>query len=140
MAMFEKRNVVGCIILSLVTCGIYAIIWEYKLLSDMYRMNNMPSKAGIDILLGFVTCGIYTIYVFYKLGQLESQVHSTYGLPPKNDSLIYLILGIFTVTLVPFAMLQNNINNTLADAVAHAQGSGNVYGHEYENNNNNNRQ
>ena len=111
---YSKRGVATSIILSIVTCGIYAWVWLHHLLSTLYRQNDMPSNAAMDIVLSFVTCGIYYIYLLYKLGKLESGMHYRLGAQPKDDSILYLILGIFGLWVVVYALLQSNIN-TLAD-------------------------
>jgi len=115
--LMEKRSIPVCIILSIVTCGIYSWYWTYKLLDEFYKANNVVSSAGMDVLLSIVTCGIYYIYLQYKFGKLESTAHATYGLPPKDDSILYLILGIFSLSIVNQAIIQNNNNNMLADVV-----------------------
>ncbi|MCL2610239.1 MAG: DUF4234 domain-containing protein [Defluviitaleaceae bacterium] len=111
----QKRNIVTCIILCFVTCGIYVFIWDYKLWTELYRMNDIPSTAGKELLLGFVTCGIYFIYMYYKMGQLEDQARKKYGLPPKDSALIYLLFGIFTGGLIANAVAQHSINKDLID-------------------------
>ena len=118
--LIEKRSVPMCIVLLIVTCGIYGFFWSYKVMDSLYKANNQPSTAGMDILLSIITCGIYYIYLMYKMGQLESSAHRIYGLPPKDDSVLYLILGIFTADIVPLAIMQNNINTVLADRVNEA--------------------
>jgi len=117
MVIIEKRSVGLAILLSIITCGIYLIYWEYKTWDALYKANNQPSSAGVDVLLSIVTCGIYMIYMLYKGGKLESSAMAHYGFPPKDDSVLYLILGIFGLAIVSLAILQSNINNMLADAV-----------------------
>jgi len=115
--IIEKRSVGLAIVLSILTCGIYLIYWEYKIWDSLYKANGQPSNAGVDVLLSFVTCGIYMIYMFYKGGKMESTAFAKYDLPQKDDSMLYLILGIFGLGIVSFAILQSNLNNILADAV-----------------------
>ena len=115
--IIEKRSVGVAIVLSLVTCGIYYLYWAFKLWDSLYKANNRPSTAGTDLLLGIVTCGIYKHYMWYKSGKMESDAHRLYDLPPKDDSILYLILSVFNLGIVSMAILQSNINNTLADVV-----------------------
>lgn len=112
----QKRAVLNSIILTLVTCGIYIFIWDYKIWNDLYRMNNLPQTAGKDILLGFVTCGLYFIYMYYKMGQLEASARQRHGLQSQDTSIIYLLFGIFTGGLIANAVAQSNINRDLIDA------------------------
>ena len=118
--LIEKRSVAMGIVLTIVTCGIYAYYWLYQILDSLYKANNQNSTAGMDVLLCIITCGIYAIYILYKLGQLEKQAHATYGLPAKDDSILYVILGIFSYGIIAWAIIQNNINTNLADTVNEA--------------------
>ena len=112
MDLYYSRKSVGlCIFLCIITCGIYGYVWLYQLLSTMYRQNNQPNNAGIDIVLYIVTCGIYGFYLNYKLGKMESEMHHRLGMPPKDDSVLYLVLGIFILWIVVYAIIQSNINN-----------------------------
>ena len=115
--IIEKRSIPTAIVLSIITCGIYMIYWEYKILDSMYRATNQPSTAGMDVLLSIITCGIYGIYMLYQAGKMESQAMANYGLPEKNEAVLYVILGVFGLAVVSFCILQSNINNLLADAV-----------------------
>ena len=119
---YYKRSVGVAILLSFLTCGIYAIYWYYQVLTSLYRLNNLPSNAGVDIVLTIVTCGLYGIYLAYKIGKLESSMHHIMGLPPRDDSILYLILSIFSLDIIVFAIVQSNIN-AMVDQVS-ARGPG----------------
>ena len=122
MSLFQSKKSVGVsILLSIVTCGIYAWVWFYQLLTTLYSQNNQPNNAAMDIVLSFVTCGIYFIYMMYKIGKLESGMHHNLGLPPKDDSVLYLILSIFGLAIVVYAIVQSNINN-IADQMMRNHG------------------
>lgn len=57
----EQRNIALCIILSIVTCGIYGLYWIYKLTEDVNKLTGDPNatSGGMVILLGIITCNIY---------------------------------------------------------------------------------
>lgn len=63
-----QRNIAVSIILTIVTCGIYGIVW-FVMLNDEIRNASkdygMPS-GGVAFLLTIVTCGIYGIYGHIK--------------------------------------------------------------------------
>jgi len=108
---FGMRRSVGLgVVLSIVTCGIYSFYWLYQLLSAHYRLNNQPSNAGMDLVLSLVTCGIYFIYLMYKLGKLESDSYRAVGFT-KDDSILYVILSIFSMSIVVYAIVQSNLNS-----------------------------
>jgi len=107
----EKRSIPLAIVFTIITCGIYMIYWEYKILDSLYKANNIPSSAGVDVLLSILTCGIYGLYMLYKAGKMETTAMQVYGMPEKDEAALYLILGIFGLAIVSFAILQSNLNN-----------------------------
>lgn len=65
--MIQRRSIAMCIILSLVTCGIYGIYWfvvltddANTLLPDNKGLNN--TSGGVAFLLSLVTCG-YMVFI-----------------------------------------------------------------------------
>lgn len=66
------RSLIGWLLLSLVTCGIYSFYFLYCLARDINVMcqddgDSTPGLAAF-ILLSFVTCGFYAYYWYYKIG------------------------------------------------------------------------
>ena len=127
--MHEKRSVGLSILLSIITCGIYGLYWAYQLLNTLYRLNNRPSSAGLDIVLALVTCGIYAIYLGYKMGKMESGANMALGLPFKDDSVLYLILALFGLSLVNSAIIQSNINSMPSGGSGFGPGQGPGFGY-----------
>ena len=71
----NKRNIALCIVLSIVTCGIYGIYWAYKQgekINEAKAMRNMPSDS--------------------------------------NAGVLYLILEIFGLGIIAYALMQNELN------------------------------
>ena len=68
--MIKNRNVALYIVLSIVTCGIFALYWFVCIADDANTLsNNKGTSGGVALLLTLVTCGIYGIYWAYKLGE-----------------------------------------------------------------------
>lgn len=101
----NQRNVVSCILLTIVTCGLYGIYWVYALNNDVARMNNDPEDGGTVLLLSLITCGIYYIIWQFKMGDKIDQAGG------KNDGVVYLILSLFSLSIVSLALMQTEINN-----------------------------
>ena len=128
ISMLERREVWLCVILGIVTCGLYNIYWQYMLADDLYKLNNEPSRAGVDLLLTIVTCGIYGIYMSYKYGEMEESVRRSRSLPPKDDRILYVILHIFGLWIITAAIVQSHINDEFLGHVVDVR--------EYDNNQN----
>lgn len=105
----EKRNIVMCIILSFLTCGIYLYYWIYQLNKDMnYFAGEDDDTSGLLIIYIIITCGIYLFYWLYKKGQQMDSVREG-----TNNSLIFTLLGVFGLSIIPLAIMQDTINKTL---------------------------
>lgn len=113
--MVSKKNVLLCVVLSIVTCGIYAIYWFICLTEDTNRLAGDNDTSGIVAwLLSIVTCGIYGLFWAYKRGEKIDRAKQMRNIPANNGGILYLVLFIFG-GIIAYALIQNEINN-LADA------------------------
>ena len=76
------RNIVVCIILSIITSGLTVI------------------------LLSIITCGIYGLYWNYKMGKAYMTVNGG-----NDNSLLFILLSLFGFSIVNWAIMQNDINH-----------------------------
>ncbi len=110
--MIKKRDLVTAIILSIVTCGIYGIIWFVEITDDAKAASNdqtLPS-GGTAFLLTLVTCGIYGFIWAYKMGKAINQARVNKGMVDDDKSVLYLVLQIFGLGIVATALMQNDLN------------------------------
>ena len=106
------RDIAMCIILSIVTCGIYSLYWYYMLNEDTAAVSGEPKfvEGGVLILLTIVTCGIYGIYWCYKIGEMMDRARAARGEMTSNLSLLYLILSVFGLSIIAYCLMQSDIN------------------------------
>ena len=76
--MIEKKNWVTVLLLSLVTCGIYGIVYFYQYSKDVNTVCEGDGKTTqnyiVALLLGMITCGIYMWVWYYGVGaRLEQE-------------------------------------------------------------------
>lgn len=111
--MKQPRSVGVCIVLSLVTCGIYSLYWIYCVHNDVQEVSGVPMgvSGGMVILLNIVTCGIYGIYWNYKMGQM---LDGAKGLPNGNSGILYLVLALFGFGIISLALMQSELNRFTA--------------------------
>lgn len=109
-----KRNIGLCIVLSIITCGIYGIYWFVVLANDTNVASGHAqdgTSGGVAFLLTLVTCGIYGFYWAYKQGEKLNEAKAMRNMPTdSNASIIYLILQIFGLGIVAYALMQNELN------------------------------
>ena len=110
--MIERRNIAVCIVLTLVTCGIYGIYWIVCLTNDVNTVSGdvNGTSGGRVVLLTIVTCGIYGIYWAYKQGEKLDFTKNNRGIPSSNSGVLYLILQIFGFGIIAYALMQNELN------------------------------
>jgi len=110
--MIKSKPIVTCIVLSLVTCGIYAFIWIAQMVNDVKAVSGddkLPD-GGMAVLLTIITCGIYGFYLVYILGQAMVVANRNNGFSDTDNSMLYLILMFFGLSIVSYCLIQNDLN------------------------------
>lgn len=107
--MKQNRSVAMCIVLTIVTCGIYGLYWMYCIHQDVQEVCNNPmqTEGGMVILLTLVTCGIYGVYWSYRMGQALDEARGT---PGGSQAIAYLLLSLFEFHIIAWALMQNELN------------------------------
>lgn len=106
-----KKNIATQIILSIITCGIYGIVWFITLTDDAANASDDHSMSGgVALLLTIVTCGLYGIYWAYKMGKIMMAAKEKAGLAANDNSVLYLILQIFGLGIVNYCLIQSDLN------------------------------
>lgn len=107
--MKQPRSVGMCIVLSIITCGIYMWYWIYCVHNDVQEVSGTPLgvSGGMVVVLDIITCGIYGIYWNYKMGQM---LDNAKGVPNGNSAILYLVLALFGFGIVSMAIMQSELN------------------------------
>lgn len=116
----KEKSIGLCVVLSLVTCGIYSIYWLYTIahdLNDLCESQNQEKGAepGLVVVLSIVTCGIYLLYYLWKAGKMVSSLTRINGHHPSDDSIVLMVLSILQLSLVSYCILQSHINGFAKD-------------------------
>ena len=120
----QNRNIALGIILSIITCGIYAIYWQYtvfKAFEDAQCPSRPETSPGITVLLSIVTCGIYGAYAFYKVGRATPELFQIYGkdyAPNGDPAILYLVMAFFGYGMINLCLVQNDINTIVGPVYA----------------------
>ena len=106
-----QRNIALCIVLSIVTCGIYGLYWLVVLNDDVNTVTGKPgTSGGMVLLLTIVTCGIYGLYWAYKMGEKLDQARTEHGATTGSLPILYLVLNLFGLNIVTWALMQSEVN------------------------------
>ena len=110
--MVKNKNIVVCILLSIITCGIYGIIWFINMTDDAAYVNDDHElSGGKAFLFTLITCGIYGLYWNYKMGKELYEAKCKKGMNASDNSVLYLILAVMTLIrwLLKIPMMLGNI-------------------------------
>jgi hypothetical protein len=98
--MIKQRNFVAFILLSIITCGIYGIVFWYNYSDDMNIICNGDGKETknyiIVILLSLITCGIYYWIWIYGVGNRLNENAPRYGINFSENGttiLLWMLVG-----------------------------------------------
>ena len=111
-----QKSIPLAVILSLVTCGLYGIYWIYTLTEDAHAAagERTTASGGMVILFSLITCGIYSLYWLYKMGETIIMAKQKRGMAvDTNLPIIYLVLALFGLGIVSYALMQNALNDII---------------------------
>ena len=104
------------IVLSILTCGLYNIYWNYLQFRALNVLLGREEYKFVQwLLLSIVTCGLYHIYYEYKMGsdlQAWLKDHG-YDVSP-NLAVTGLALSCFGLTVIADAVYQHELNRLCA--------------------------
>lgn len=105
-------NIAAGVILTLITCGLYGLFWQYK---QMETLNAWLGRPRFDfwtwLLLSLITCGLYAIYYEYKMAQGINDVQHARGMRVQNDlGVLCVLLSAFGLWIVSLAVQQSAID------------------------------
>lgn len=102
----KQRNIVTCILLTLITCGIYGIYWVIMLAKEAVSVKDPADSAILEIVLMLFLpfLGVFMAEKKFAEGCAEK------GIAHADNSILYLILGLVGLGIVSLCMLQNDLN------------------------------
>ena len=107
----HQRSVAICIVLTIITCGIYGLYCMVCLTDDSTEVTGMGrTSGGMALVFTLITCNIYLIYWSYKMGEKLDMARAQRNIPTGNLSIAYLLLTLFGLSIVTFALIQSELN------------------------------
>ena len=109
----KKRNIAACILLSVITFGIYSIYWMYTLVKTTCMLQNKSDKIIKEFLL-INLVPFYGWYWWYTNGEKIKRELAKFGCNAVGNGIAYLllgVLGIFGTNAVSMAILQHDYNS-----------------------------
>ena len=110
MIQINKRSIGMCILLSIITCGIYGIYWMYLLVKNTRSIQkNTDNCTGEMLCLIFVP--FYSLYWWYTRGEKVRQGFAEHDYNATGGGVVYLVLAIFGLSIVSMAIMQSDFNS-----------------------------
>ena len=110
----KKRSIGMSIFLTIITLGIYGIYWFICMTDEVVALSKgkvYKTSGGVAFLLTLVTCGIYGIYWAYQIGKSMYIVEKEKTDYASDNSVLYLVLEIFGLGIIVYALVQNSLNH-----------------------------
>ena len=102
----KSRNIATAIILSIITCGIYGIYWAVMMAREAVSVKDAADDGILEIVLM-----IFLPFVgFYLAEKKFAEGCQAKEIEHKDNSILYLILGLVGLSIVNYCMLQNDLN------------------------------
>ncbi len=105
-----KEKIGLSVFLSIITCGIYGIVWMASLVRNIHRIQNKSGSIAKEMLC-LIFVPIYPIIWWYTRGESVKESFGEYGLPAKGNGTVYLILAIFGLSIVSQGIMQSDFNS-----------------------------
>ena len=116
MARGTVRSIPGVIILTLITCGLYGLVWYYEVSRELQEVTGKTETSpGMEVLLIVVTCGLYVVYWWFKYGKMLAEAQSIRLLPVTDNSILLVALSVAGfwcawLDVVNMAIMQSDLN------------------------------
>ena len=105
----KKRNIIACLIFSIVTFGIYHLYWVAKINDETNSVcKTKTPKGSLVVLFTVLSCGIYYVYWAFMTGAKTAEIGTHH-----SRGAVYFILSAFGLGLIVTALTQQIINDEL---------------------------
>ena len=89
-----QRNGLVVLLLSIITCGIYAYYWYYQIMEDINRASGEQRINSVGLLIGSILCFPIVWVVLYKVDRELARLSGEEGTYYKENFIMWLLLTI----------------------------------------------
>ena len=111
-----EKSVAACVILSIVTCGIYTFFWMWNVVKKIRMVTGQTDDCVGEYLL-LMLVPYYNVYWVYTRGKKLYENAAFRGVQISDNSTLYLVfnilgvLNILGLQIVSYAMIQDQLNS-----------------------------
>lgn len=113
----NKRSIGKCILLSIITLGIYKIYWMYLLVKNTHLIQKDSTSCAKELLC-LIFIPFYSLYWWYVSGdKLKRTFINEYDYTSVGKGTVYLTLSIIGLNIVSLAIMQSDFNSLTAEYI-----------------------
>lgn len=106
---FARRNVGSCVILTVLTGGIFGIVWLTKICKDLNRLHGDENPVGSEVLM-FLFIPFYSVYWGYAKGKQMYEDSKKRGGNLTDRKYVYLFMNLMFMQLFTLGFIQTQLN------------------------------
>jgi len=106
----HKRNVGVCMVLSIITLGLYGIYWMYLLVKNTRSVQKITTNC-VGEMLCLIFVPFYSLYWWYTNGEKVKQQFGQRNHTLTGNGVVYLLLAILGLSIVSMAIMQSDFNS-----------------------------
>ncbi|MBR5217009.1 MAG: DUF4234 domain-containing protein [Oscillospiraceae bacterium] len=99
------------LLLLMITCGIWNLIWVYKMTEYLNRVEGEEPRVPVNKLLLYIFVPFYAVYWIYKSSQRIDKLASAKGV--RSELSVLCLVLCLVVGLVPQMLMQGKINEII---------------------------
>jgi len=107
--LYNVQSIALSIFLSIITFGIYGLVWEYSMCKKI-RILNHENTGCTSEWLCLVFVPFYSLYWVYTRSNKITVGAAERGISVPDNGIICLIVSFFSLAIIAFALIQNNLN------------------------------
>ncbi|MBR2809901.1 MAG: DUF4234 domain-containing protein [Solobacterium sp.] len=105
----KKKDIVICVILTIITCGIYGLFWMASVNDEINSLadeRNSPSGAFV-VVVTLLTCGIYGFFWAYQMAKKCDRIMMDTS---SERTILFLVFYFLVLNVVNLCFMQDIIN------------------------------
>lgn len=115
------------IVLSILTLGIYGLVWQYRLTRSVCSMSDERESTTTEYLL-CLFIPFYSLYWYYKRGKSFAEGAQSRGYDAEDKGLLYLLVAFFGFGIVNMCLMQDDVNRIVNGKMRRRAPAAQAYG------------
>lgn len=108
--LLKTDNIVANVILSIITLGIFYIIWWYRVCKKIRILEKRDTSCGGELIC-ILLVPFYSLYWYYtRAKRMSASAEANYNVHIDSNEVVYLVLALFGLGIVSMILMQSELN------------------------------